>query len=261
VVTNYDRLHLFDPTKFGGVVLDESSIIKSSDGKTRAQLMEFCADVPYLLPASATPAPNDWTELGQHAELLGVMTAKEMLSMYFVHDGSNRAHGGDGWRLKRHAEDDVLGLGGVVGGDDPPAAGLGFDEAGYDLPPLNRYPVVVEGSPLRPGELFKADVGDLRDRLAERRESIPQRVRAAATSPSASAISGVHWCHLNDEADAMVKAIPGAVNLSGTDTREQKVEKLLAFTRGDIQDLVTKPSIASKGLNWQHCRRHSPASA
>lgn len=255
LVTNYDRRHLFDFTKLGGVVLDESSILKSEDGKTRADLLEVCQDVPYLLPASATPAPNDWTELGQHAELLGVMRAKEMLAMYFVHDGSNRAGGGDGWRLKRHAENDFWAWVASWAVMIRKPSDLGYDEPGYDLPPLRKHQVTVAGSDLRPGELFKTEVGDLRERLAERRESIPQRVRAATDiAMDYRDRPWVHWCHLNDEADALVRAIPGAVNLSGTDSREAKVDKLRAFMRGDISDLVTKPSIASMGLNWQHCR-------
>lgn len=254
VVTNYDRLHLFDPSKFGGAVLDESSIIKSADGKTRAALMEWCAEIPYLLPASATPAPNDWTELGQHAELLGVMSAKEMLSMYFVHDGSNRANGGDGWRLKKHAEADFWRWVASWAVMIRRPADLGYDEPGYDLPPLNKHQVTVKsGAPL-PGNLFQEDVTDMADRIRERRDSLPERVAAAADIALRQRDRiWVHWCNLNDEADAMVRAIPGAVQISGSDSREDKKAKLLAFARGEIPDLVTKPKITAYGLNWQHC--------
>ena len=254
VVTNYDRLHRFDVSRFGGVVLDESSILKAADGKTRAAIMEACADVPYLLPASATPAPNDWTELGQHSELLGVMTAKEMLSMFFVHDGSNRANGGDGWRLKRHAEQDFWAWLASWAVMIRKPSDLGFDEPGYELPPLHKHQITVPSSGPRPFEMFTAEVSDLSDRLAERRDSLPQRVAAAVDIAMAGRDRPwVHWCNLNDEANAIVRAIPGAVQVAGSDPREEKKAKLLAFSRGEIQDLVTKPSIAGFGMNWQHC--------
>jgi hypothetical protein len=255
-VTNYDRLHLFDPSKYGGVVLDESSILKAADGATRAALMVFCRDIPYVLPATATPAPNDWTELGQHSELLGVMSAKEMLATYFVHDGSNRAHGGDGWRLKRHAEADFWAWLASWAVMIRRPQDLGYDEVGYDLPPLHRHQVTVPDLTPPASGFFHVDAGTLQERLAAKRDSIPQRV--GAISEIARAERGqpwVYWCHLNDEADAMTAAIPGAVQLSGADDRETKKAKLLAFSRGEIQDFVTKPKIAAWGLNWQFCRR------
>lgn len=255
VVTNYDRLHLFDPSKFGGAVLDESSIIKAADGKTRAALMEFCAEIPYVLPASATPAPNDWTELGQHAELLGVMSAKEMLAMYFVHDGSNRVDGGDGWRLKRHAEKDFWRWVASWAVNFRHPRDLGYDEPGYDLPPLRRHQITVPDKALPPHGFFHEEAGSLQERLAAKRDSIPERVGAAAEiARSGRDRPWVHWCHLNDEAEAMARAIPGAVNLTGSDSRDEKIRKLRAFSAGEVQDLVTKPKIASMGLNWQFCR-------
>lgn len=254
IVTNYDRAHLFDFERFGGVVLNESSILKSTDGKTRQKLTEACSVVPYRLTESATPAPNDWTEIGQQAEFLGVMRAKEMLAMYFVHDGSNRANGGDGWRLKRHAEADFWAWVASWAVMIRSPADLGYDEPGYILPPLHKHQITVEGSGPLPGEMFAREVGSLSDRIAERRLSIPHRVRAAADIALAQRDRPwVHWCQLNDEADAMTAAIPGAVQVAGSDSREDKRAKLVAFSRGEIQDLVTKPSIAGFGMNWQHC--------
>lgn len=255
VVTNYDRIHKFDFSKFGGVVLDESSILKAEDGKTRAELMQRCVDVPFILPASATPAPNDWTELGQHSELLGVMSAKEMLSMFFVHDGSNRAGDDGGWRLKRHAEDDYWRWVASWAVMIRSPADLGYDEPGYVLPALRKHQVTVkvDYAPAN-GLLFPMEARSLQERIGARRESIDDRVKAAADI----ALQGrdrcwVHWCNLNAEADAVVRAIPGAVQISGADSREEKVSKMLAFSRGEIQDLVTKPRIAGFGMNWQHC--------
>lgn len=257
VVTNYDRAHLFDMSRFGGVVLDESSILKAQDGKTRAFLTQACSAVPYRLPATATPAPNDWTEIGQHAEFLGVMSAKEMLAMYFVHDGANRADGGgaDGWRLKRHAEQDFWAWVASWAVMIRSPADLGYDEPGYVLPPLHKHQVTVpvEYAP-GGGLLFPMAASTLSERLAARRQSLPQRVAAAAEIVNAAPERPwLLWCNLNDEADALVRAIPGAVQVSGSDSREDKVRKLVAFSRGEIERLVTKPSIAGFGMNWQHC--------
>lgn len=255
VVTNYDRAHLFDMSRFGGVVLDESSILKAADGKTRAQLTEACRPVPYRLPCSATPAPNDWTEIGQHAEFLGVMSAKEMLAMYFVHDGSHRANGGDGWRLKRHAEADFwrwLASWSVM---IRSPADLGFDEPGYVLPPLVKHQVTVPAA-YEPagGMLFPMEARTMQERLSARRESLPQRVTAAADIVRAQRDRPwIVWCNLNDEADALTRAIPGAVQVAGADLRHEKAARMLAFSRGEISCLVTKPSIAGFGMNWQHC--------
>lgn len=257
VVTNYDRAHLFDLSAFGGVALDESGILKSHESKTRADLTERCAEVPYLLAATATPAPNDWTEIGQHAEFLGVMSAKEMLAMYFVHDGANRANGegGDGWRLKRHAEHEFWAWVASWAAMIRSPADLGYDEPGYVLPKLHKHQITVS-VPYEPcGEmLFPMAANTLSERLQARRQSLPQRVDAAADLAKAGrGRAWVHWCNLNDEADAMVRAIPGAVQVSGADSRDEKKRKLIAFSRGEIEDLVTKPSIAGFGMNWQHC--------
>lgn len=261
VVTNYDRAHLFDLTQFSGVVFDESSIFKAHDGKTRRRLTEESSSVPYLLPASATPAPNDWTELGQHAELLGVMSAKEMLSMFFVHDGANRADGGggDGWRLKRHAEADfwrwVASWAVMIGSP----ADLGYDEPGYTLPPLRKHQITVPVE-YRPtgGMLFPMAANTMQERLAARRDSMPQRVGAAEDlARQFNDRPWVFWCDLNAESQAVTRSIKGAVEITGSDSRDEKKAKMLAFSRGEIQHLVTKPSIAGFGMNWQHC--HSTA--
>jgi hypothetical protein len=172
-----------------------------------------------------------------------------------VHDGSNRAHGGDGWRLKRHAEQDFWRWVASWAVMIRKPADMGFDEPGYELPPLNRHQVTVSAD--RGGlwdQLLRTEVGDLRERIAERRNSLPMRVGAAAEIAKAGRDRcWVHWCNLNDEADAVMREIPGAVQVAGSDPREEKKAKLLAFSRGEIQDLVTKPSIAGFGMNWQHC--------
>ena len=257
VVTNYDRRQHFDPADFAGVVLDESGIIKDHDSRTRNDLTEACRDVPYLLCGSATPAPNDWTELGQHAEFLNVMSAKEMLAMFFVHDGAVRANAEEEWRLKRHAAADFWRWVASWSVMIRHPRDLGYDEPGYDLPPLDMRQVTVKAS-MAPagGMLFPMQANTMQERLAARRDSIAERVaEAARLVAEAPDEPWLIWCNLNAEADALVKAIPGAVNVQGSDAPEIKSKRLLGFARGEPRIMVSKPSIAGRGMNWQHCSR------
>lgn len=261
VVTNYERFEKFDIARFAGIVLDESGIIKSHDGKTRAVLTEACRNTPWRLCCTATPAPNDYTELGQHAEFLGVMSAKEMLSMYFVHDGSIRAdddsQGVDGWRLKRHAATDFwrwLASWSVMVRHP---ADLGFDEPGYDLPPLNLHQITVaaEYQPAA-GLLFPVAASTLAERISVRRSTMAPRISAAAEivarEPSEPWLI---WCNLNSEADAIERMLPGAMQVAGRHDIDVKVARLLGFKSGNPPILVSKPSLAGHGMNWQHCAR------
>ena len=261
VVTNYERFHLFDIMQFTGIVLDESGIIKSHDGATRMMLTEACANVPWKLCCTATPAPNDYTELGQHAEFLGVMTAKEMLSMFFVHDGSMRANdatqGTDGWRLKRHATKAFwrwLASWSVMARHP---SDLGFDDAEYDLPPLELEQVTVaaEYKPTA-GMLFPMEARTLGERIGVRKESAADRVRAAVEivmrEPNEPWLI---WANLNSEADAIERLLPHALQVAGRHDTETKVARLLGFKTGEPLMLVSKPSLAGHGMNWQHCSR------
>lgn len=254
-VTNYDRVEKFDMSQFAAIVLDESSIIKASDGALRKYLIENCSRIPWRLCCTATPAPNDYTELGNHSEFLGVMSEKEMLAMFFVHDGSVRAHGDSGWRLKRHAEDDFwrwLASWAVVVRSP---ADCGYDDGDYKLPPLNRRAVVVpvDYAPVA-GMLFPMVAETLQERHAARRDSIPRRVAEAArivnTHPDRPWLV---WCGLNDESRALVAAIQGAEEVTGSMDADEKAEKLLRFARGDLRVMVSKPSIAGWGMNFQIC--------
>lgn len=255
IVTNYERLHRFDPAEYAAIVLDESSIIKSHDSKTRASLIEAFRDTPWKLACTATPAPNDYTELGNHAEFLGVMTEKEMLAMFFVHDGSVRAHGNQEWRLKRHAEQDFwrwLSSWAVVirSPED-----LGFEEPGYRLPPIHHHQVVVQAE-YKPtgGYLFPMEARTMSERLSVRRDSIDARVTRAADIVNAEpGKPWLVWCNLNAEADALIEAISGAVQVAGSDDPDLKKRRLLGFCRGEPRVLVTKPKIGGWGMNWQHC--------
>jgi hypothetical protein len=256
-VTNYERRHKFDLPEFNGVALDESGIIKDKDSSTFKELSEACAQIPYILCASATPAPNDWTELGQHSELLGVMTSKEMLATFFVHDGSVRAGGGSDWRLKRHAEQDFwrwLASWSVM---IRHPRDLGYDDRDYDLPELDIIPVTVAAEYKHDdGLLFPMVAETLQDRRIAQRESLEDRVAEAAMIVAREPNEPwLVWCHLNKEAEMLQRVIPWAVNVQGSDTPDSKAENLLGFCNGKPLHLITKPSIGGRGMNWQHCNR------
>jgi hypothetical protein len=256
VVTNYDRRDKFDLSKFSGIILDESGIIKDHDSRTRRDLTEECRSTPYLMCGSATPAPNDWTELGQHAEFLGVMSAKEMLAMFFVHDGAVRADAnGEEWRLKGHAQDDFWRWVASWAVMIRHPRELGYEEPGYDLPPLNMHQVTVQVENNHTnGMLFPTQALTLKERIGARRDTITERVRAAAEIVASKPDEPwLIWCNLNAEADALTKAIPGAVNVQGSDNAETKTKHLLGFCRGEPLRLVSKTSIAGRGMNYQHC--------
>lgn len=259
VITNYDRFELFDPDRFGAVVLDESSIIKAHDSKTRARLIETCRAVVFKLACTATPAPNDWVELGNHAEFLGVMTKKEMLATFFVHDGSVRAGdaaGADGWRLKRHATGAFWRWVSSWAAMVRSPADLGYDEPGYDLPPLNTHPVTVPAdyADAADGMLFPSAARTLQERLSIRRETVAERVAAAAEIVNAAPDRPwLVWCNLNAESEALARAIPGSVEVRGSDHPDIKAERLLGFADGRHRILVSKPSIAGFGMNFQRC--------
>lgn len=239
-VTNYAKLHHFDLSKFVGVILDESSILKAFDGKTRTALIEKCANVPYRLAATATPAPNDFTELGNHAEFLGVMTLHGMQATFFTHDGGDTGK----YRLKGHAEDAFWQwmCSWAVLLRRP--SDLGYGDGDYSLPALRNEEHII------PVDGERAIT--LGQRLAARRESIGPRVaKAVELTPADRPF--VWWCNLNAESDALAAAIPGSVEVRGSDDEDDKERKLKAFGLGEIRVLITKPSIAGFGMNWQHC--------
>lgn len=249
-LTNYEMVERFPADMFDAVVLDESSILKQSDGKTRTMLIRHFTDVPYRLSCTATPGPNDPEELTNQAEFLGIMTRTNMLAAYFVHDQ-------DGWRLKGHAADPMIRwMNGWAFAIRKPSD-VGDSDAGYDLPGLDVIPQIVD-THIEPdeGELFAATIGGVSGRSKVRRESMADRVARAVELVEAEPDEPwMLWCGLNDEADALAAAIPGAVNVHGALTAEQKADELRAFAKGHTRVLITKPKIASFGLNWQHCAR------
>jgi superfamily II DNA or RNA helicase len=250
-ITNYEMMDRFDPTAFTGIVLDESSILKSHDGKTRTRLIESFSDTPFRLACTATPAPNDYMELGNHAEFLGVMTRSEMLSMFFVHDGGETQK----WRLKGHAEDAFWRwlCSWAVMVRRP--SDLGYDDGAFVLPELVMHDVTVKVDRPMSGFLFPVEAAGLQERIAARRETVNERVADCAAIVKTTDEPFIVWCNLNAESESLVRAIPGAVEIRGSDSIEDKERRLTAFSRGEIRALVTKPSIAGWGLNWQHCSR------
>ena len=248
-VTNYDRLHRFDPSIFAGVVLDESSVIKHHDAKTFALLTDAFRLTPYRLCATATPAPNDWTELGTHAEFLGVRSRQEMLSEFFVHDGGDT----QSWRLKGHARREFWRWVASWGAMVRMPSDLGFDDAKYVLPALIICQHTIETQATALGELFVKDAMTLSDRRNARRASLSDRVASCARIVNASNDPWVVWCDLNDEDDELRKMIPDAVAIRGADAIDDKESRLADFAQGRARVLISKPSICGWGLNWQHC--------
>jgi hypothetical protein len=253
VVTNYEMLEHFDAAAFVAVVADESSRLKDENSATRNLMIETFAATPYRLCCSATPAPNDYTELGNHSEFLGIKSRTEMMAEYFVHDGGSTQD----WRIKGHAEGAywswVVGWGAVV----RMPSDLGYDDGAFELPPLRMHEKIVpveHRDAWASGLLFAPDATTLSDQRATRRMTMARRVEMAAAL-AAGDEPVVIWAELNDEADALTKMIPGAVQVAGSDSIEDKKLRLLGFADGVHRVLVTKPKCASHGLNWQHCNR------
>ena len=249
-ITNYERLDRFNGMKFDGVVLDESSILKSFTGKTRNQIIDMFRDVPYKLACTATPAPNDFMELGNHCEFVGAMTRNEMLAMFFMHDGGNTSK----WRLKGHAVDlfwDFVSQWAVT---VTKPSDLGYDDDGFDLPELTINTVVIESGVVDDGErLFAVEALTLSDQQKARRGTVELKGDRIAQRVNSDDAQWLIWCDLNAESEYLANSIPDAVEVRGSDTDEHKESALMGFADGSVRVLVTKPSIAGFGMNWQTC--------
>jgi len=246
-ITNYEMVDHFTPNGLDALVLDESSVLKNVEGKTRRLLTERFAAVPRRLACTATPAPNDVAELTNHAEFLGLMPRNEMLAAYFVHDD-------EGWRLKGHAAEPMYEWMATWAVALRRPDDLGFDAAGYDLPPLSIVPQVVHSRVEADGQLFATDLGGIGGRAQVRRSTLSARVGRAVDLAQGDD-QWIVWCGLNDEANAATRAIAGAVNVEGSWTPDAKAEALEAFQDGAIRVLVTKCSVAGFGMNFQNCHR------
>lgn len=250
-ITNYQKIEHFDLSKFGGVILDESSILKSHDGHYRSRLIAECARIPFRLAATATPAPNDFMELGNHAEFLGVMSYTDMLATFFTHDGGDTQK----WRLKGHAENDFWKWMASWAVMLRKPSDLGYSDEGYDLPPLrlHQHTVFIDQQAAHDaGMLFAMPAQSLSERIKARRDTIKERVALAADiTPSDRPF--VWWCNLNAESEMLTKCIPGAVETRGADSDDVKSRKILDFIEGRTRVLISKAGVCGFGLNLQHC--------
>lgn len=248
-ITNYERIHHFDPAMFSGIILDESSILKSYTGKYRTDLIERFGQVPFKLACTATPAPNDFMELGNHAEFLGAMKRTEMLSMFFVHDGGETQQ----WRIKGHAESEfwqwICSWAVMI----RKPSDLGYEDGKFQLPPLTMEQITVPCEEPTDGMLFAMEAQTLQERQGSRRASIQDRVKACADKANATKDQCLVWCDLNDESAALTRSIPDAVEVKGADSEEHKERALMDFAAGKIRVLVSKPKIAGFGMNFQSC--------
>lgn len=252
-VTNYEMLEHFNAADFAGVVLDESSILKDATSATRKLLTEKFRETPYKLCCTATPSPNDFMELGTHSEFLGVMKQTEMLATFFVHDGGDTSK----WRLKGHAEKKFFEWVASWACCITNPADLGYDGSDFVLPELRIEEVVTEVNDMFDSSgqslLFAETKQTLNERREARRNSLQDRVSAAAKIANATDDQVLVWCDLNAESESLTGAIHGAVEVRGSQTPEYKERAMNGFTDGSNRVLVSKPSIAGWGMNWQQC--------
>lgn len=268
-ITNYEQAEKFDAARFGGVVADESSILKNFEGVRRGIVTEFLRTLPYRLLDTATAAPNDYVELGTSSEALGYLGYTDMLSRFFTTrersgfyrrgqvgngNGAHLAADRGQWRFKGHAEEPFWRWVASWARAIRKPSDLGYPDDGFALPPLRYRRRVIQARTVRDGLLFDLPAQGLQEEREELRRTVAERCEQAASALD-DAECGIAWCHLNAEGDLLANLIDGAVQVAGSEQVEAKEEKLAAFARGEIRVLVTKPSIAAWGLNWQHCHR------
>jgi hypothetical protein len=264
-ITNYEKLHHFDPNDYAAVVCDESSILKSFDGARKAQITEFMRTVPYRLLCTATAAPNDYIELGTSSEALGELGYMDMLNRFFVNDNNTsdtkarwKGHGAPrvlrqpGWRFKGHAEHSFWKWVCSWARACRRPSDLGYSDDRFILPPMEEVEHVVNSRTLEPGTLFALPATNMQEERAERRRTIQERCEKVAELVDHDQ-PAVAWCHLNDESALLSRLIPDAKEVKGPDSDEEKEETYRAFAAGDLRVIVTKPKIGAWGLNWQHC--------
>lgn len=246
-ITNYEMIDHFDPAYFTAVVLDESSILKSIDSKTKDKCIEMFCELPYRLCCTATPAPNDISEIANHAEFLGIMTRNELLASFFVHDD-------EGWRLKKHAEEPFYRWMASWSMSVKRPSDIGYSDEGYDLCPLTATPVYVKSDYTPDGQLFFTGLKGIQDRAGVRKATISDKLHAVKDLIHDND-QYIVWCGLNKEADEVTNIIPGSRNVQGNDDREEKAQAIEDFQDGKYQVLVTKPRVAGFGMNLQNCHK------
>lgn len=248
-ITNYEMLDHFQDVSIDGVVLDESSILKSFTGKTRNQIIDRFRHVPYKLACTATPSPNDYMELGNHSEFIGIMSRSEMLSTFFVHDGGDTSH----WRLKGHAKDkfwDWVASWAVM---ITRPSDLGYEDGDFDLPKMHMSTHVVDSGLDSGDKLFNVSALTLSEQQKARRDTVEVKGDRIAQMVNSDDSQWLIWCGLNAESDYLARSIPDAVEVKGSDSPEHKEDAMIGFSEGRYRVLVTKPSIAGFGMNWQNC--------
>lgn len=253
-IANYERLGKLDVTRFGAVVLDESSILKSFAGATKRALVEAFRDTPYRLAATATPAPNDHIELGTHSEFLGIMGSMEMLCRWFINDTSTASQN---WRLKGHATADFWSWVASWARAASLPSDLGGDDTGFILPPVNHriHTVGVDlTDDVDEGMLFRIPDNSATSIHKEKQRTIAERVAQASEIANGTTDAVIVWCERDDESEALTRAIPDAIEVKGSMDADKKERALEAFTLGERRVIVTKPKLAGFGLNWQHAR-------
>jgi hypothetical protein len=258
IITNYERLHHFNPNDFGGVSCDESSAIKNFNGKRREVVTEFMRTVKYRSLWTATAAPNDYIELGTSSEALGELGHMDMLNMFFKNDLNNSATGRafgnkQQWRFKGHAERHFWRWVTSWARALRQPSDLGFSNERFVLPALIENEHIVQSAQALPGFLFSLPASDFYEERLERKQTIKERCEKAAELACAHNDATVLWCYLNDEGDMLKKMIPGSVQVSGQDSDEVKEEAYAGFADGSIKKIITKYKIGAWGLNWQHC--------
>jgi hypothetical protein len=251
-VTNYERLHKYSPADFSGVVLDESSILKNYAGKYREKITEFMEPIPYRMLCTATPAPNDHMELGTSSEALGIMKRTEMLSVYFTHDSGDT----NKWVLSGHAKKPFWEfMAGWSRALRRPSDIGDFDDSRFVLPEMKMIQHTLKSKAIN--TLFAVEAVTLAEQRAERRATMDERCDKVADIANQDSEPFIAWCSLNDESKKLQSKINGAVEITGSDSDDEKERKMLGFSDGSIRAIVTKPSIAGFGMNWQHCNRMS----
>lgn len=258
IVANYERLHYFSSSDFGGVVCDESSVLKSFAGERRGEITAFMRQVPYRLLQTATAAPNDYIELGTSSEALGYMGHMDMLNRFFKNDLNNSAQGrmrGEviKWRLKGHAETPFWRWVCSWARAIRRPSDLGFNDDGFLLPPLHEVEHLVEANSLADGMLFALPAVGLKEQREERRRTVQERCQTVADLVNHTGQPALVWCHLNEEGDVLQSLIPDAVQVAGSDSDDRKEDRLEAFADGRARVPITKPKIGAWGLNYQHC--------
>jgi len=252
MVANYERLAKLDPASFGAIILDESSILKSYAGRTRALIQDAFKDTPYKLAATATPSPNDHTELGNHAEFLGVMRQQEMLSKWFINDTSTASQD---WRLKGHAAADFWAFVASWSRCATLPSDLGGDDTGYILPPIDEHSHIINADRMEnveQGMLFRIPEMSATSFHAEKKLTMKQRCDLAAELANHDKPVTV-WCETNEESAYLTKAVDGAIEVKGDQDPDEKERRLLGFADGKYRAIVCKPKLAGFGVNWQHC--------